>query len=71
MHRSREAGRNRMENHLSRPGDCGRYAAIQWDTLQSRSTHQSYRILMWVSSTGFKNPRQNRAATDTIGQEFG
>ena len=27
MHRSREAGRNRMENHLSRPGDFGRYAA--------------------------------------------
>jgi len=25
MHRSREAGRNQMENHLSRPGDFGRY----------------------------------------------
>ena len=25
MHRSREAGRNQIENHLSRPGDFGRY----------------------------------------------
>ena len=27
MHRSREAGRFQMDNHSSRPGDCGRYAA--------------------------------------------
>ncbi len=27
MHRSREAGRNQMENHSSRPGDFKRYAA--------------------------------------------
>lgn len=25
MHRSREAGRFQMDNHSSRPGDCGRY----------------------------------------------
>ncbi len=27
MHRSREAGRFQMDNHPSRPGDCGRYTA--------------------------------------------
>jgi len=27
MHRSREAGRFQMDNHPSRPGDCGRYPA--------------------------------------------
>jgi len=27
MHRSREAGRFEIENHLSRPGDCERYAS--------------------------------------------
>jgi len=26
MHRSREAGRFQVDNHSSRPGDCGRYA---------------------------------------------
>jgi hypothetical protein len=29
MHRSREAGRILMDNHLSRPGDCGRYPRRQ------------------------------------------
>jgi len=38
MHRSREAGRNQMENHLSRPGDFDRYVAnrrfIIWQQLR-------------------------------------
>ena len=39
MHRSREAGRFQMDNHSSRPGDCGRYATAStpWPTLTTRN----------------------------------
>ena len=43
MHRSREAGRIHLDNHPSRPGDCGRYVA-RTESLSEATMHSRPRI---------------------------
>lgn len=49
MHRSREAGRIHIDNHSSRPGDCGRYLA--W-----RIMNRNFLILLLVVLAGCTYP---------------
>ena len=45
MHRSREAGRFHMDNHSSRPGDCGRYPRLRMNyDVQLASASLTHRL---------------------------
>lgn len=68
MHRSREAGRFQMDNHASRPGDCGR-SPIR-DLLMQREvqteTRQAYAELVRHFYSGRMTNDQYEAAFDRL-----
>ena len=65
MHRSREAGLNRIENHLSRPGDFGRYHL----KMNTRITILFMLVIGFVGCTRTHHPSDPIPSHDTFSIE--